>query len=489
VWALLGVSLVRDAKGEPLYFITQVQDITDRKTLEVQLEHRAFHDDLTGLPNRALFANRLKHAIARSGRDDGTVAVLFLDLDNFKVINESLGHESGDKLLVEVARRLRDCVRVEDTVARLGGDEFTILLEGVEGERDAVAGRIAGVLRVPLVIEDHEVSVSASIGIALDDGGRSSGEDLLRKADLAMYGAKNKGKARFDIFDASMNEAAHARLKMENDLRRALEREEFRLHYQPKVNLGSGETLGFEALLRWAHPERGMVEPSNFIPVAEETGLIVRIGGWALTEACRRVREWGETSPKGLTVSVNLSVRQFQRKELPRDVLQALEESGLPPENLILEITESVMMDDAPLTEGIVRELKDLGVRLAIDDFGTGYSSLAYLKRFPINYLKIDRSFVDGLGRDPESTAIVSATVGLSKNLGLNLVAEGIETADQLEKLKGLGCKVGQGFYSPGPCPGRQWRRCSRPPPGNGEPLPGVRRTGNHGTESRIPKG
>ncbi len=467
VWILLSVSLVRDASGEPLYFVAQVQDINDRKDLEERLAHRAFHDALTGLPNRALFVNRLEHALIRADRRDHSVAVLFVDLDDFKLINDSLGHEAGDRLLVAFAERLEDRMRVEDTAARLGGDEFTVLLEDVSdvSEPVRVAQRIVECLSEPFTIEGNEVSVSASVGIALTargdgavsesgdpEGATLRSEDLIRRADLAMYRVKRKGKAGYEVYDASMNDAARERLQMEGDLRRALERGEFRVHYQPQVLLKGGAPVGVEALVRWEHPERGPVSPAAFVPVAEETGLIVPIGRFVLREACRQVVEWKDASPGGfpsggLAVGVNLSAKQFQQKDLVHDVSRVLEETGLPPGDLILEVSESVAMNDAPLTEKVMRELKSLGVRLSIDDFGTGYSSLSYLKRFPADYLKIDRSFVDGLGRDPEEAAIVSAMVNLSHDLDLKVVAEGIETTEQLDVLREMGCELGQGYH------------------------------------------
>jgi diguanylate cyclase (GGDEF)-like protein/PAS domain S-box-containing protein len=469
VWVRDEAMLVDNEEGRPRLWQGVMSDVTERKELEDRLKHQALHDALTGLPNRTLFTDRLGHALTRSeagrGERPGSVAVLFLDLDNFKVVNDSLGHEAGDRLLVEMARRISGCLRMGDTAARLGGDEFTVLLEGARDTEEAedaarnVAERIAEALEIPFVLGEQEVFVTSSIGIAALSPREEDGpEGLLRDADAAMYRAKQSGKSRYQLFDDSMNAVALDRLNLENDLRRALERGEYRLHYQPTMSLETGRITGVEALLRWEHPERGLVLPGEFIPIAEETGLIIPLGRWVLREACRQVMEWGETLPAGypartLAVSVNLSAKQFMQEDLTRDIVRALEETGLPPERLILEITESVVMEDASMTAEVMRGLKALGVRISVDDFGTGYSSLAYLERFPADYLKIDRSFVEGLGRGPESTAIISAMVNLSRDLGLGVVAEGIETADQLERLKTLGCELGQGYYFAKPLP------------------------------------
>ena len=435
--------------------VLNARDVTERKALEERLSHQAFHDDLTGLPNRALFLDRLGHALSRVDRDGKKVALLFLDLDGFKVVNDSLGHRAGDELLVAVAERLLSCSRPGDTVARLGGDEFTLLLEGVEEESEAVevANRIPAKLREPFDLEGHEVVVTASIGISLGTS-EDRPDGLLRSADVAMYEAKNKGKARHKVFDPEMDDRALKRLRTESQLRHALREGEFRVHYQPLVDLGTGRICEVEALVRWEHPERGLVQPGQFVPLAEETGLIVPIGMRVLEEACRRVRSWQERfGGTPLALSVNLSPKQFQHPGLVEDVLGVLHRTGLDPRDLKLEITEGVVMEDAEATVALLHRLKDVGVRLAIDDFGTGYSSLAYLKRFPVDVLKIDRSFVAGLGRVPEDTAVVRATVAFAKSMGLSVTAEGIETAEQLTYVQALGCDLGQGFYLHRPIP------------------------------------
>jgi diguanylate cyclase (GGDEF)-like protein len=438
----------RTAEAERLVSEMQVQ-IAERKRAEEALEHQAFHDALTGLPNRALFADRLEHALARADRQGKAVAVLFLDLDNFKVVNDSLGHAQGDALLVAVAERLRACLRIEDTGARLGGDEFTVLLEDVAGEAEAiaVAERIASALCVPVTLQGREVVVSASIGVALGHA-HGGNKDLLREADLAMYRAKTSGKARCALFNPDLETRAVERLEMETDLRRALANDEFRVHYQPIVSVVDEGIVGVEALVRWEHPSRGLVQPLAFIPVAEETGLIIPIGRWVLEQACQQAHLWQQQHPRAnpLTVSVNLSARQLQAPNLIADVARALQLSGLAPEALELEITESVIMQDAEATDATLHALKAIGVRLAIDDFGTGYSSLSYLKRFPVDTLKIDRSFVDGLGHDSQDTAVVHSVAALARALDLSVTGEGVETRAQHTLLKQIGCERSQGF-------------------------------------------
>jgi diguanylate cyclase (GGDEF)-like protein len=437
--------------------VLNARDISERKALEGELAHRAFHDPLTELPNRALLVERLQQALARGVRNGRTAAVLFVDLDDFKVINDSLGHRLGDQLLVGVAQRLRACVRPGDTAARLGGDEFVVLLEdmGSEDEAACVAERFLDGLQAPFVLEGHDVYVGASVGIATSRHAGTLPDDLLREADVAMYAAKAKGKRHYVVFDPAMEARPRERLALETDLRRALERGEFRLHYQPIVELNSGQIQGVEALLRWQHPERGVVSPSEFIPVAEETGLIVPIGRWVLLDACMQLRAWQTGDPAGeaLFVSVNLAARQFMDPGLVEDVAAALRDSGLASSCLKLEITESAAMEAGIGTIQTLQALKGLGVQLAIDDFGTGYSSLSYLKRFPVDTLKIDRSFVDGLGSDPQDTAIVQSVIALARTLSLSVTAEGIETPKQLEELLALRCDEGQGYYFARPQP------------------------------------
>jgi diguanylate cyclase (GGDEF)-like protein/PAS domain S-box-containing protein len=445
--------------GEVVGAVVTFKDVTERKALEEQLHHQAFHDPLTGLPNRALFMDRLEHALSRANRRGSKVGVLFMDLDNFKVINDSLGHEAGDQLLVATAKRLKACLRPEDTVARLGGDEFTVVIEDVDGVSGAarVAERIAAILQPPFALNHHEVFATISIGIALSSPLQEQPADLLRHADLAMYRAKHKGKARYEVFEPGMGTHALERLWLENELRRALERAEFKVYYQPIVTLEGGRIAAVEALVRWEHPTRELLLPEEFLAVAEDTGLIVRIGQGVLREACSQVRAWQERYPSvpPLTVSVNLSPRQFFRPEL---VAEILGESEINPGSLQLEITEGAMTgNDTRSVNDTLRNLKALGVQLAIDDFGMGYSSLSYLKRFPVDFLKIDRSFIAGLGQDTDGASkdaeIVSAMIELTHALGLKAVAEGVETSEQLARLRNMKCDLAQGNYFSEPLP------------------------------------
>ena len=422
-----------------------------------QLARQAFRDPLTSLPNRALFMDRLSHALTRTERRGERLAVLFLDLDRFKVVNDSLGHGVGDQLLIGVSQRLAACLRPEDTIARLGGDEFAILLEDVKDDKapTAVADRLTGELQQPFTVEGREVVITVSIGIAMSISRRMTPEDILRDADLAMYHAKGKGKARYEIFDKSMNAPAQERMDLELDLRNAVSRSEFVVHYQPVVALSTGRIVEMEALVRWKHPQRGLLFPGDFVGLSEETGLIVPLGRWVLHEACRQVPQWQLATPGSqLGISVNLSARQLQQPGLVEEIAAVLRETRLEPGALRLEITETVVMHDAPATLAKLEALKALGVRLAIDDFGTGYSSLGYLKRFPVDNLKIDRSFVAGIGSDVEDSAIVRAVITVAKSLGLSVTAEGIENAEQLEHLRALGCDHGQGYYFAKPVTG-----------------------------------
>ena len=431
--------------------VVNYRDITERKTLEQRLMHQAFHDPLTDLPNRALFMNRLGHALTRIERSEKAAAVLFLDLDNFKLVNDSLGHEVGDMLLVAVVERLRECLRAEDTAARFGGDEFTVLLEDVTGVTEAVrvADKITRALLTPFVLESREVFVTTSIGIVLGTSAHERPTDLLRNADVALYRAKANGKATYEVFDAFMNIQAIERLDLEADLRKAIERREFAVHYQPQLELQTGTIAGWEALVRWMHPERGPIPPGAFLSVAEETGLIFQIGGQVLEEACRQAQEWHEQHPDvSSKMSVNISAKQLQRPdELVREVVRVLEETRLAPDNLVLELTESMLMGNAEHNVDVLEKLKTLGIGIAVDDFGTGYSNLAYLRRFPVDFLKVDKAFVDGLEAKSADTAIVKAIVDLAAAMGMQPVAEGIETTEQANRLRALGCDLGQGYY------------------------------------------
>src|SRR5919112_1005881 len=439
--------------------VVTFRDITERKALKEQLQHQAFHDLLTGLPNRALFMDRLEHALTRANRRGSKVAVLFTDLDSFKVINDSLGHKAGDQLLVAIAERLKACLRPEDTAARLGGDEFTILVEDIAsvGEVVRIAERIAEILRPPFALEEQEVFATVSTGIALNSTAQEQPADLLRHADLAMYRAKLRGKARFEVFEPSMDAKDVERLMLETGLRRALVRQQFRVYYQPIVALDKDKVAGAEALVRWEHPQRGLLLPEVFLSVAEETGLIVRIGQWVLREAAKQAHIWQERFPSipPLTMSVNLSAREFFH---PKLVAEVLNESEIDPASLQLEITEGAMKSNGTYSaDRTLRNLKRMGVQLAIDDFGLGYSSLSYLKRFPVDSLKIDRSFISGLRQAPngvsKDTEIVKAMIELTHALGLKVIAEGVENAEQLTRLRQMKCDLAQGNYFSEPLP------------------------------------
>ncbi len=431
--------------------VLNARDVSDRRVFEEQLTHQAFHDPVTGLANRAMFVERVRHALAQAHRENRTAAVVFLDLDDFKTINDSLGHAAGDEVLAEVAKRLAASIRASDTAARFGGDEFALLLEDVQGVQEAAdtAERIIEALAVPLVAGHRQLSLHGSLGISLADGASvTSADELIRDADAAMYIAKREGKSGYRLFEPEMHEHVLSRLELRTDLQRALVTDQLELHYQPVVHLSDGSVAGVEALLRWRHPERGLVPPDAFIPLAEETGLIIPIGRWVLREGCRNARRIlgamdGTTPP---SLSINLSLRQLQHSDIVADVREALAEFELPPACLTLEITETVLMADSDLAVARLTELKDLGVRLALDDFGTGYSSLSYLSRFPVDILKMDRSFL----HESASAAPVDLTpavLALGATLGIEVVAEGIELAEQWETLRELGCTLGQGFY------------------------------------------
>jgi diguanylate cyclase (GGDEF)-like protein/PAS domain S-box-containing protein len=425
------------------------RDISERKEFERQLAHQAFHDPVTNLANRALFVERVRHALSRTRRDDEGVAVIFLDLDDFKTVNDSLGHAAGDQVLLDVAKRLEDCLRAREQRERLG-DEFAVLLEDVRNVQEAAdaADRTIEALASPGRLAQKELSARASVGIAVAEGPTTDADELIRNADAAMYIAKREGKGSYRLFEPAMHEGVLARLELRADLQRAIVNNEFELHYQPVVRLSDGSTSGVEALLRWRHPERGRVAPDDFIPLAEETGLIIPIGRWVLREGCRTgvlLQKAFPTDPP-MSMSINLSVKQLQHSDIVADVHDALEESGLDPQCLTLEITETVVMADADLAVERLMELKRLGIRLAMDDFGTGYSSLSYLSMFPVDVLKMDRSFLRE-GATPEQSGLASAVVALGQTMALEVVAEGIEIREQWTSLRELGCGLGQGFY------------------------------------------
>jgi diguanylate cyclase (GGDEF)-like protein/PAS domain S-box-containing protein len=430
----------------------QIGEFMRRRHAEEQLAHQALHDELTGLPNRRLLLDRLERALKRTERHGMRVAVLFMDIDDFKLINDGLGHQVGDELLVALSARLTRVLRSGDTlVARFGGDEFVVLCEDILEEEDAVrvAERVADAFSEPATIGDHELSVTASIGLAIGTALDADATALVRDADAAMYRAKEQGRGRIELFDQAMHARVMRRLGAESELRRAIGNEELRLHYQPIVAVDDGVPVGVEALVRWQHPERGLVPPAEFISLAEETGLIVPLGRWVIAEACREAAQWQGR----LSVSVNLSTRQLADRELVGFVSERLSESGLPAGSLVLEITESVLMQEVDSFVDALRALKALGVRLGLDDFGTGYSSLGYLRRFPLDVLKLDRSFVSELGDESAADSIIAAVIDMARALGMRVIAEGVETAEQLAILRRLGCHLAQGYHFAAPMP------------------------------------
>lgn len=465
------IETVFDDHGKAVRLTGTIQDITERRQAEDQIRFLAYYDNLTQLPNRLLFRERLDYALTRARRETTQVAILFLDLDRFKQINDTLGHSTGDSLLEAVATRLQECVRgidpvtrnvpveTHNTLARLGGDEFIIALGDITQIEDAakVARRILTALKDPFRLDNNEVFVSSSIGISVfpDDG--DNAEALLMNADAAMYHAKDEGRNNYQFYNTSMNEAAFAKLSLENDLRKAVERNELVLYYQPQIDIRSGNIISMEALLRWQHPERGLISPMEFIPLAEETGLIVPIGAWVLQAACVQTKAWHDAGHTMLSVAVNLSGRQFRENGLIQMVEQVLNDSGLDPEHLELEITESIIMQNAESTINTLNDLKAMGVKLSIDDFGTGYSSLSYLKRFPIDTLKIDRSFVRDITNEEEDEAITKAIIVMAQSLKLSVVAEGVETEQQLAILRKQGCPITQGYLFSKPIPAEQF--------------------------------
>ena len=462
VWVLLSVSMMRDRFGEAMYFISQVQDITKRKAAEDKLRHDAFHDTLTGLANRALLIERIGQCMAYAARNqEYRFAVLFLDLDRFKVVNDSLGHLIGDELLMGIAARLTGCIRTLDTVARVecppnhiarvGGDEFLLLLDDLRDPEGAirVADRIQEALAVPFNLHGHEIVTTASIGIAMSNSHYERAEDLLRDADTALYHAKSLGKARCEMFDRKMHADAMARLQLECELRHAIEHNELFLEYQPIISLSDGHIAGFEALARWNHPRRGLISPAEFIPVAEETGLVVPLGYWAIREACSQLTAWQRQFPQfhELSMRVNVSIKQFAKPDMVNQIQTIVRETGIRPECLKLEITETDVMENATLTIRGLLQLKELNLQLHLDDFGMGYSSLSYLQQLPIDALKIDRSFIDKLGTDAGSSVIVDAIVGLAHSLNLSVIAEGVETEAHLVRLLSIDCHYAQGYF------------------------------------------
>jgi diguanylate cyclase (GGDEF)-like protein/PAS domain S-box-containing protein len=446
------------------------RDISERKAFEAQLEHQAFHDTVTKLANRALFNERVRHALARARREHFELAVIFLDLDDFKTINDSLGHAAGDRVLLEVAKRLATSIRASDTAARFGGDEFAILLEDTAGPQEAaeIAERIVELLKVPLRVEGKEIVVQASLGISVVDYDAGvDADELIRNADAAMYIAKRDGKGTYRLFEQTMHADVLARLELRADLQRALVNSEFELYYQPVIRLGDSTISGVEALVRWQHPERGIVGPTEFIPFAEESGLIIPIGRWVLREGCRQAKYIQQQVPsdRPLTMNINISAVQLHHSDIVEDVRDALAESGLDPRSLTLEITETVMMTNADLAEERLTQLKQLGVSIALDDFGTGYSSLGYLARFPVDVIKMDRSFLVA-GASPVTSGLATAVIGLGKTFELAVVAEGIEFPEQWSTLRDLGCELGQGFYFAKPMDGEQTLEFLRTSPG-----------------------
>jgi len=441
-------------------------DISERKLAEnalreqqSRLNYMAFHDSLTGLPNRSLFYDRIYHGLARARRGNSRVALMLLDIDRFKNINDSLGHDAGDLMLKAISTRLNEGVRDMDTVARLGGDEFVVVLEGVHDLEDVmfVANKLLVTLARPMEISGHEITSTVSIGVSIFPEDGEDTDELLKHADIAMYKAKEAGKNNCQFYTKGMNATAVNYLLLENDLRRALELNQFTLHYQPQIDLKTGDLMGVEALVRWQHPERGLVSPAHFIPLAEETGLIVPIGEWVLREACRQQKIWLDAGKKVGKIAVNLSPRQFRQKNFPGKVEAILRETQLAPEFLELEITESCAMEHAGETINQLNQLNQMGMFLAIDDFGTGYSSLAYLQRFPIQKLKIDRSFVNDIHDDMNDAAITKTIIGLAHSMQLRVVAEGVETEHQAEWLRQRGCDQAQGFLYAKPMSPKQF--------------------------------
>lgn len=449
LWFSTSGEPLMDANGNFKGYRGTAKNITDRKQAEERIRHMALHDVLTGLPNRALLEDRLGQAISYSSRYNHVLWVLFLDLDRFKFINDSLGHKAGDRLLNIISKRLQSTIRETDTIARLGGDEFVLVLpeRADENLSTYIVQRVMNAVSQPLMLEGQEFFLSCSIGVAVYPIDGSDAETLVEHADVAMYRAKKSGRNNFQFYTHAMNEEVLERLRIERALRNALERDEFVLYYQPQVDLHSGKIVGAEALIRWEHPELGMVSPDRFVSLAEETGLIVPIGAWVLRAACAQNKAWQNAGFSNLRIAVNLSARQFLQEDLAQSIIKILEETGLAPEHLEIELTESLIMTDIERTIAILQQLREVGVQLSIDDFGTGYSSLSYLKRFPVNILKIDQSFVRDIAVDHDDEAIVTSIISLAHNLNMQVIAEGVETQEQLDYLKQQGCNEMQGYY------------------------------------------
>jgi len=443
------VTAVKDKNNEVIHYISIFNDITERKATEERIHHLAHFDILTGLHNRLSFNGQLKNAIARAKRANKKMAILYLDLDNFKVINDASGHSVGDLLLKSVANRLKIVLRDEDTIARLGGDEFVILLPNIEQGQSAgsVADKILFVMNKPILLESTELVVTCSMGISIFPENGDNADTLLKNADVAMYRAKDTGRNMFQFFNNDMNTQAHERLLLLSDLRKALENDEFILHYQAQIDIHSGKILGCEALIRWHHAQKGMIPPNKFISIAEDSGLIKEIGNWVIREACTQQQRWYKAGLPELQMAVNLSGRQFSNQQLIHEIKRIIDDTGIKPKHLELELTESTIMENVDENIETLQQLKEMGVQLAIDDFGTGYSSMAYLKRFPINRLKVDQSFVRDIVDDADNTVIVNAIISLGHNLHMNVIAEGVETIEQLTFLKQNGCDMVQGYY------------------------------------------
>jgi diguanylate cyclase (GGDEF)-like protein/PAS domain S-box-containing protein len=458
-WNDLAVSPVLDEAGQVAHFVWVINDVTEREQHEELLEYQANHDALTGLPNRNLLADRITQSLANAHRHNLPVAVLFIDLDNFKFVNDSLGHALGDRMLIIQADRLQKCIRSGDTVARYGGDEFVVVVSNLDKSEDAavVAHTIQKTVSRPFTIDGHEFGITCSIGISLYPKDGHDVDSLLKNADAAMYRAKEQSRNSFQFYTSEMNDRVVERMVIERHLRHALEMGQLEVHYQPRVELLNGRIVGVEALLRWHSPELGLVPPGRFIPLAEETGLIVSIGDWVLKTCCQQNKVWQDAGLTPLTISVNISARQLQKKDLSADIAGILRETGLKPRFLELEIVESMVMQDVESAMVIMNELKSLGIQLAMDDFGTGYSSLSYLKRFPFDKLKIDLSFVRDIMTDPESAAIARAIIAMAHNLNLRAIAEGVETIEQLEYLRLHGCDEIQGYYVSPPVTAREF--------------------------------